>query len=221
MRRSIHLLIKSLAEKFEFDGPIYEFGSLQTPGQENRARLRKFFPNKEYVGCDLRMGPGVDRILDLHNIELPSESAGTVILLDVLEHVEFCKRAMEEIHRVLRPGGMVIIASVMYFPIHNYPSDYWRFTPNGFRSLLAPFTVSIVESAGLERFPSTVLAIAFKGDVPNQRVKAFHDEVLSWKKGMGNSWQEWITAFLPPILFVYLYPLYRKIESGGKKSSNK
>ena len=218
MRWSINRLIQSLSGKFQFPGPIYEFGSLQTPGQEDRSCLSKFFPGKEYVGCDMREGPGVDRILDLHKIELPDESVGTVIIVDVLEHVEFCRRAMEEIHRILKPGGVVIAASVMYFPIHNYPSDYWRFTPEGFRSLLSPFSASVVESVGVPAFPSTVVAVAFKGEVSDERIEAFRNEILIWKRRVSNSWQELLTTLLPRIAFSNLYPLYRKIEMKLKKT---
>jgi 2-polyprenyl-3-methyl-5-hydroxy-6-metoxy-1,4-benzoquinol methylase len=49
----------------------------------------------------MREGLGVDRILDLHDIDLPSESAGTIICLDTLEHVEYPHRALEDI---CRPG---------------------------------------------------------------------------------------------------------------------
>src|SRR4030042_3066499 len=213
MRRSINLLLKSLYKKCEFVEPIYEFGSLIVPGQASRSRLKEFFPNKTYVRTDLRSGPGVDRILDLHNIDLPNESVGTVIMLDVLEHVEFCRRAMEEVCRVLKPTGTAIITSVMYFPVHDHPSDYWRFTPKGFKSLLASFPISIVEYVGLPSFPVTVLAIGFKAGVPDVQVENFRKEIGIWKRNVGNSWQELITTILPPVLFVHLYRLFRKFEA--------
>ena len=73
--------------------PIYEFGALQLPGLEEFADLRPFFRGKSYVGCDMREGRGVDKVLNLHNIDLPDESVGTVITLDTLEHVEFPHKA--------------------------------------------------------------------------------------------------------------------------------
>ena len=134
MRQTIKDLVSIVVSTLPIKEPIYEFGSLQVSGQEGFADLRPLFPGKEYVGVDMRQGIGVDQILNLHKINLPQESVGTVICLDTLEHVEYPHRALEEIHRVLKPDGIAIISSVMYFPIHDHPDDYWRFTPEAFRS---------------------------------------------------------------------------------------
>ncbi|MFQ5929050.1 MAG: methyltransferase domain-containing protein, partial [Acidobacteriota bacterium] len=102
MRESIKHFVKICAESLPISDPVYEFGSLQVPGQEDFADLRPLFPSKKYVGADMRDGPGVDTILDLHDINLPSESVGTVLMLDTLEHVEFPRKAVEEIYRILK-----------------------------------------------------------------------------------------------------------------------
>jgi len=182
MRASIKKFVKIVAETLPILEPIYEFGSLQVPGQEGFADLRPIFPGKKYLGCDLQAGPGVDRILDLHRIDLPSETVGTVLSLDVLEHVEFVRKAIEEVHRILKPGGILVISSVMKFPIHNYPHDYWRFTPEGFKSLLKPFHFSFVDFAGNRRFPHTVVGVAFKGPVTKQQLDDFVIRFEKWKK---------------------------------------
>lgn len=167
MRQNVKDFVSIAAETLPFREPIFEFGSLQVPGQEGFADLRPLFPGREYIGVDMRMGPGVDKVLDLHNIDLPAGSAGTVLCLDTLEHVEYPHRALDEIFRILKPEGMVIIASVMLFEIHDYPHDYWRFTPEAFKSILKPFSGSFVGFAGYEKFPHTVVGIGFKGAVPD------------------------------------------------------
>ena len=86
MRKSIKQLVKIVAETLPVADPIVEFGSLQVPSQVEFADMRPFFPLKEYIGCDVRRGPGVDRIADLHNIAMPTESVGTILVLDTLEH---------------------------------------------------------------------------------------------------------------------------------------
>ena len=40
----------------------------------------------------MREGPGVVRILDLHGLDVPDNSVGTVIMMDTLEHVEYPRK---------------------------------------------------------------------------------------------------------------------------------
>ena len=65
--------VSLVADTLPINGPNYEFGALQVPGQEEPLDLRQFFPEMEYVGADMREGPGVDIILNLHNINLPNK----------------------------------------------------------------------------------------------------------------------------------------------------
>ena len=125
MRDSVKDFVITAAKIFNMPEPIYEFGSYLVPGQIESANMRHFFPGKEYVGCDMREGPGVDRILNLHNIALEEHTVGTVLCLDTLEHVEHPYRAIEEIHRVLKPNGY-FFASVLSIEDESYPRQEWR-----------------------------------------------------------------------------------------------
>jgi len=166
MRQHIRDFVELVARELPIAAPVYEFGALQVEGQEGFADLRSLFPGVEYVGTDAREGVGVDRVLDLHDLDLPDGSVGTAICVETLEHVEYPRRALEEIHRVLTPGGIAVITSTMDFPIHNHPHDYWRFTPEAFKSLFRPFRGSFVGYAGDELWPHTVVGVGFKGDPP-------------------------------------------------------
>ena len=130
----------------------------------------------------MREGPGVDQILNLHKIDLPSETAGTVLILDTLEHVEFVRKAIEEAHRILKPDGILVISSVMNRTIHDYPYDYWRFTPEAFKSLLNLFESSIVDFAGDKLFPHTVVGLGFNGVISKNHVEDFMIKLEDWKK---------------------------------------
>ena len=164
MRKTIQDFVALAVEHLPLAGPIYEFGSLQVQDDPALEDLRPLFPGLDYVGCDMRAGPGVDKVLDLHAIDLPDSSVGTVVTMDTFEHVEFPRQAISEIHRILKPDGHVIMSSVMDFPIHGYPNDYWRFTPEGFRSLLQDFTRSYVGSYGArEDFPQVIVGVGFMG----------------------------------------------------------
>ncbi len=175
LRRFIELANKTIA----LNAPIFEFGALQVHDDSALEDLRPLFPGQEYVGCDMRAGKGVDRVLNLHYLELPDEAVGTAICMDTLEHVEYPRKAIDELHRVLHKDGVLIISSVMNFPIHAYPYDYWRFTPEGFRSLLKGFNHSFVGFDGPADFPSTIVGVAFKGDVPD--LAAFETAFNQWQ----------------------------------------
>ena len=173
MRDNVKAFVKDVAELFQIHEPVYEFGSLQVPGQEGYADLRPFFPGKRYVGCDARLGVGVDQIDDLMRLSLGDETVGTVLILDTLEHVENCHLAMEEVCRVLRPEGILAISSVMLFPIHEYPCDYWRFTPEGFRLLLQGFQTALISYEGEPEIPHTVFGLASKSRLPEGAVAEY------------------------------------------------
>jgi SAM-dependent methyltransferase len=216
MRELIKQFVKICAETLPILEPIYEFGSLQVPGQEGFADLRPLFPGKKYVGADMREGPGVDVILNLHYIDLPSGSVGTVLILETLEHVEFPRKAIKEVHRILKSNGILIISSTMNWPIHDHPYDYWRFTPNAFLSLLKPFTSSFVDYAGDSDFPHTVVGVGFKGSISENVMHQFTRKLKHWKlywsyhwsylSEMG--WKGLVKLFTPPIL----WNIYRKIR---------
>jgi SAM-dependent methyltransferase len=163
MRQSVKDYLVKIINRYPLLEPIYEIGSYRVEGQEEFADLRPFFPGKIYVGCDMREGLGVDWVEDVHCLKIRSNSVGTVLIFDTLEHVEDVFQAMREIYRVLKPGGMVIMSSVMNFPIHDYPSDYWRFTPKAFELLLKRFAAYEVEFDGDPQFPEGIYGFGVKG----------------------------------------------------------
>lgn len=226
MRQSIKDFVSIAAAALPIGEPIYEFGAFQVPGQEGFADLRPYFPRKEYIGVDVREGLGVDKLLDLHNIDLPSGSVGTVLCFDTLEHLEHPLEALKQIHRVLKPDGVAVIGSVMNFPIHDYPRDYWRFTPEAFGLLLKPFAGSFVGSAGRKDFPHTVVGIGFKGALPCLR--EFNRQYKQWQSShifqeRGSLFKQTVKLLAPPIFMPVLlnifiaisglkYKFYRRVE---------
>src|SRR5688572_27300165 len=155
MRDNVRAFVAAAVEAFKLRGPVYEFGSYQVEGQGSLADLRELFPGQHYVGCDMRAGPGVDRIEDLGRLTLRNECARTVICVDTLEHVFEARRGVEELIRILAPGGVILLSAPFDFRIHGYPDDYWRFTPSAIDRLLAPLEASIVGSQGVESGPHT------------------------------------------------------------------
>jgi SAM-dependent methyltransferase len=66
------------------------------------------------------------------SLPFANDSFDVVVTDQVLEHVEgdpFV--AVEECRRVLKSGGIAVHTAPLLIQIHGFPSDYWRFTPDG------------------------------------------------------------------------------------------
>jgi SAM-dependent methyltransferase len=170
MRDHNKAFCRLVAETFDCPGPVYEFGSYQVEGQVDYADLRSLFPRQGFVGCDMRPGPGVDRVEDVSAISLPDFAAGTVLCIETFEHVFEVRRAFDEVFRILKPGGLFVITSPLNFRIHGYPDDYWRMTPQCLRRMMAPYVARIVGYQGYHKFPHTVMALGCKSPAPTDFV---------------------------------------------------
>ncbi|MFX0208161.1 MAG: methyltransferase type 11, partial [Candidatus Hodarchaeota archaeon] len=80
-------LVEAAVDAFPTPAPIVEIGSCQVEGQEALANLRPLFPHKRYIGCDIRKGRGVDKLMNAESLSFPDAFIGTLICLNVLEHV--------------------------------------------------------------------------------------------------------------------------------------
>lgn len=166
MHNNIRSFVTSVAESFPTVGPVYEFGSYIVPGQEGIGDLRSVFPGRKYVGCDMREGPGVDRVEDLSRLTIASDSLSTILCVETLEHVFEVRRAVDELMRVLAPGGLLAISVPFNHRLHAHPDDYWRISPSCLSGLLAPLAATVVGWQGVDKFPHSVFAVACKAPVP-------------------------------------------------------
>ncbi len=82
--------------------------------------------------------------------QVPDGHYSTVVCHQVLEHVRKPWSAVEEFHRVLKPGGVAVVSVPHLSRRHELPHDYFRFTQEGLVSLLqsAGFTDIEVQPFG-------------------------------------------------------------------------
>jgi SAM-dependent methyltransferase len=183
MRGIVRNFVVDVVEALTIDEPVVEIGSRPAEGQEDQADIRPLFAGRRFIGCDIQPGIGVDQVEDIHGLSFEDSSVGAVFALDTVEHVADPLRGLGEIHRVLKPGGVVVITSHMFMPIHAHPWDYWRFTPEGFGLLLAPFQTRLVMANGWELMPDTVFGVGVKGPFEGLAADLFprtDEQIRNW-----------------------------------------
>lgn len=76
----------------------------------------------------------------------PDASVDLVLCTQVLEHVRTPWVAMREFHRILKPGGHVLITIPHIWFYHPHPGDYWRVTQEGIVALAIDAGFSVREA---------------------------------------------------------------------------
>lgn len=111
------------------DKRVLEVGSMDVNGSL-RSHVEKFGPSF-YVGIDIAMGPGVDRVLNVKGLV---EAYGPrkwdlIICTEMLEHCPEWQEAIYQMKESIDIDGWLLVTTVgPGFPNHDWPGDYWRFT---------------------------------------------------------------------------------------------
>jgi len=184
MREAVVNYVKWAIERFPFEEPILDTCAGWEPNF-----YQPLFPGKRYIKQDMRDfdPPCIDVICDIVDMKLiPDNSIGLVLNLESLEHIPQPQKAIDEIYRILRPNGLLILTTVMHFKIHRCPRDYWRFTPDGIELLLNRFEILDCTLEGNLKRPKGIWVTARKtsssetgGKLPPLRTVASDDRLLS------------------------------------------
>ncbi len=91
-----------------------------------------------------------DFVCSLDDIPQPDNSYDIIVNTQVLEHVEYPQRVINELYRILKPGGKLLLTTNQMFWLHHSPYNFFFFTKFGLASLFthAGFTINSIESRG-------------------------------------------------------------------------
>ncbi len=156
------LIHKILLESISEAASKYARGNLVDIGCGRKPWEKVFSPYvTEYVGVDhedtFHDIQKADVIADAYQTTLDDECADTVLLINVLEHLEEPIIAAKEICRVLRKDGHAIVIAPMFWHVHEAPRDFYRFTPFGFQYVFESVGLQVVELKPLCGFYVTFL----------------------------------------------------------------
>jgi len=113
-------------------GIVLDVGSKNSP-------YKKYVPHIKYLRLDIDKKNKPDICCDLHKIKWQSNYFDTVIATEVLEHLRESQKAIEEIYRILKPGGICILSTRFIHAYHPDPKDYYRFTKDALNYLFRNF----------------------------------------------------------------------------------
>jgi len=125
------------------------------------------FPQKEYaaISFDKIKWPNVDVVGDVCQLDkyFSNTKFDVIFFTETLEHVENPFVAIQNIYKILNKGGVLIASAPFKYPLHGEEyGDYWRFTRQGWQSMLQDFSLVEILPIGKENFPHHYIIYAKK-----------------------------------------------------------
>jgi SAM-dependent methyltransferase len=141
--RSVHDFFHAELTPSEIAGRrILEVGSRDVNGTVRP--LLTALGARDYVGVDVEPGPGVDRLCDVASLatEFAADSFEVVVSTEMLEHVRDWKVAIDNLKRVVGPGGLLVVTTRSFgFPYHSFQGDHWRFELDDMQWIFRDFQI--------------------------------------------------------------------------------
>ncbi len=147
IRKGIYEGIKDFAP--EFSGKMLDFGCGEKPYQQ-------LFNVDEYTGVDIdnpaytSSREAIDVYYDGKKLDFDDEVFDCVMSTEVFEHIFNLDDVIDEIHRVMKRGGKLLISIPFIWEEHEVPYDYARYSSFGIVDILNRhgFTVIRQEKKG-------------------------------------------------------------------------
>jgi ubiquinone/menaquinone biosynthesis C-methylase UbiE len=120
--------VKTISEAVRSDEVLLDVGA-------GDCQYKPYFADKcKYISQDIGgkdhcfAYDQIDVRSEIYNIPLPSESVDIILCTQVLEHLKYPVKALQEMHRLLKPGGRLCLTVPFAAEEHMLPYDYFRYT---------------------------------------------------------------------------------------------
>lgn len=152
-RNHLNEFIKNCAKKLN-DTEL----TLLEIGPEERSEVKTYFNNCDIKTLDIVSDYNPDIVGDItkYNSHILDSSFDIITCLEVLEHTVNPFNAIEELRRILKHGGYLMVSAPLNWRIHGPIPDCWRFTEFGWKVLLKDFDIVAInklESPDRNLFP--------------------------------------------------------------------
>ena len=160
-----------------------------------------------------------DVVGDAHHLPFRDDTFDRVFAFNVFEHLTDPKKAAEEIHRVLRPGGAVAIHTAFLQTLHEEPRHYYNATEYGVREWFAGFEIEDCRVSG-NFAPGVMLAFLMSNLLEAVRLggATWKEQTLISESTIGEWAEFWNKRGEPPPGFNTLQylpqPVQKRIAGG-------
>ena len=104
-------------------------------GAGYRKNKERYYSLKNVINTEIFAYPTTDIVCDGDDLPFKDNSVDAIISLAVLEHVKNPWKHVEEMLRVVKPGGKILADVPFLQPYHGYPYHYYNMTTEGLRNL--------------------------------------------------------------------------------------
>lgn len=179
------------ASKNHISGICIDVGSGNSP-------YKKYLTTEKYISVDKKdtkastYRQNQNKIdADAKNLPFDDKYADTILLNQVLEHIDDYELVLSETSRVLKDDGKFILSVPFIYHIHSEPNDYFRFSEYGIKYILKKHNFKILEFQYLGYIGTTLISIlnSFLWQVWNKNI---YTQLLR------------NTIFLLPILSIFM-----------------
>lgn len=103
-----------------------------------------FEGTKEYVGLDIEAGACVTIVSEPFHYPFNDNSFDIVISGQALEHSPRPWRMIEEMARILKPGGYICLIAPWQWEVHRYPVDCFRILSDGMAAMMRDAGLDVI-----------------------------------------------------------------------------
>ncbi len=192
-RRYLYLHIRDMSKHFK-SGTLLDIGCGTKPYQS-------FYPHTDYLGIDWphnlhKSHP--EAYADAQYIPFATATFDTVVCTEVIEHLPEPALALQNIARVLRPGGHLILSAPFVHVLHEVPFDFFRFTPIGLQHLVKGAGFEVVNTWARGGVLSVLISLwgrylmgflrRFLNRLPRRFESLFVTPLIRWPQRLAAYW---------------------------------
>lgn len=180
IRNGLYKIIKPFAS--QIGGEVLDFGCGSKP-------YENLFVNcREYIGCDIEESAHdhsdskIDYFFDGEKLPFEDGRFDAVVSFEVFEHVFNLSDLLNEINRVTKPSGYLLVSIPFVWAEHETPYDFARYTSFGITDILEKHGYQVLKLKKTTPYVLTIfqllIAYLIQHILPNNKLSYIFQVVL-------------------------------------------